>query len=162
MARIPFATILPFNGELYAVTYSDNTSGSGALFKLDVGTGGQPPIEISVAPATIVIGSSTNLTWSSPTATGCNSGGAWNDTVGTQGTKAVTPPFPGIYNYTLNCTDGAGVVRWAYASLRVDSLPRETVDGGGGGGGSLPVSLLLLMGGGLLRKLRRARGPRFV
>lgn len=157
----PYASILPLNGELFALSFADNTAGYGSIFKLDVGTGGTPPVDVSVSPSTIVIGASTTLTWSSPTATECSSGGAWNDLPGTQGSKVITPEFPGIYNFILNCTDGAGVVRWGYTSLRVDSLPQETVDGGGGGG-ALPVSLLLLMGGGLLRKLRRERGQQIV
>lgn len=151
----PYATLVPFNGFLYGATYSDSTASAGAMFKLDVGDGVSLPVEISVAPATIAQGASSTLTWSSPTAASCTTAGAWDDTVGAQGSKVVTPESAGIYNYVLVCTDGAGVIRNAYASLRVDAAARETVDGGGGGGGALSMSLLLLLGGALLRKTLR-------
>jgi uncharacterized repeat protein (TIGR03803 family) len=148
----PYATLLPLGGYLYAVTYTDLTYRSGALLKLDVGDGVNLPVEFSVAPANIPIGSSATLTWSSPSATGCTTTGAWTNTVDTQGTLVVTPALAAIYNYVLSCTDGAGVNRFAYVSLQVNAPPEEPVDGGGGGGGAMPVSLLLLLGGMLLRK----------
>jgi uncharacterized repeat protein (TIGR03803 family) len=149
----PYATLLPLGGYLYGVTYTDVTYRSGALLKLDVGDGVNLPIEFSVAPANIPIGSTATLTWSSPTATGCTTTGAWSNTVNTQGTLVVTPAQAAIYNYALSCTDTGGVNRFAYVSLQVNAPPEEPVDGGGGGGGgTMPVSLLLLLSGMLLRK----------
>jgi len=155
----PYATLRPFGGYLYAVTYTDLTYRSGALLKLDVGDGVNLPIEFSVTPTSIPVGTSANLTWSSPTATVCTTSGAWTDTVGTQGSLVVTPAFAAIYNFLLSCTDGAGVVRYAYATLQVNAPPTDPVDGGGGGGGALSAPLLLLLGGTLLGRLRRARRP---
>ena len=153
---VPYVSLVPFNGELYGATFSDGTSNAGALFKLNVGDGVSLPVEINVSPSIMELGSSATLTWSSPTANACTTGGAWTDTVNTQGSLVVTPSFPAVYNYALACTDTAGVLRFAYASLQVMAPESEPVDGGGGGGGALSLPLLLLLGGGLLRKLHRS------
>jgi uncharacterized repeat protein (TIGR03803 family) len=154
----PYTTLIPYNGQLYGITFSDASTRVGALFKLDVGDGTNLPIEISVAPSTIPFGATTLLTWSSPSAVRCVAGGAWSDTVETSGSRVLTPPFPAIYSYALTCTDATGVVRSAYASLRVEAPPQEPVDGGGTeGGGGITLPMLLLLGGALLGKLRRQR-----
>jgi uncharacterized repeat protein (TIGR03803 family) len=151
---VPYVSLLPFNGELYGSSFSDGTANSGALFKLDVGDGVTLPVEITVSPMVVDLGGSATLTWSSPTATSCVTAGAWTDTVGVQGSLVVTPAFPAIYNYALSCTDTAGVLRFAYATLQVRAPPSQPVDGGvSGGGGALSLTLLLLLGGGLVRKL---------
>jgi uncharacterized repeat protein (TIGR03803 family) len=144
----PYATLLPLNGELYGVTYNDGIAGFGAVFKLVLPQAGVLPIQFSVAPAEILIGGNATLTWSSPTASTCITGGAWNDTVGTSGSMVVTPVIAGYYSYTLYCTDGTGIVRNAYGKLVVRAPEQEPVDGGGGGGALSPW--LLLLAGGLL------------
>jgi uncharacterized repeat protein (TIGR03803 family) len=155
----PNATLLPLNGYLWGTTTTDSNAQVGAVFKLDPGDGVNLPVEINVSPVSIPQGSTATLTWSSPTATGCIASGVWSDTVATSGTKVVTPEFAAIYNYVLSCTDGASVVRNAYASLRVNAPAQEPVDGGGSGGGSMSSYLLLLLGAALLGKLfiRRPR-----
>jgi uncharacterized repeat protein (TIGR03803 family) len=144
----PYATLLPLNGEFYGVSYNDGVSGYGAVFKLILPQAGVLPIQFSVAPAEIQTRGSATLTWSSPSATACTTGGAWNDTVGTSGSVVVTPVIAGYYSYTLTCTDGAGIVRNAYGRLVVRAPEQEPVDGGGGGGALSPW--LLLLAGGLL------------
>lgn len=158
---VPYMSLLPFNGALYGATFSDGTANAGAVFKLDVGDGVNLPIEISVSPSAIELGASATLTWSSPTAASCTTAGSWTDTVNIQGSLTVTPSFPAVYNYALNCTDSAGVLRVAYTSLQVKAPPSEPVDGGGGGSGAVSLPLLLLLGGGLLRKLHRSRKSEF-
>jgi uncharacterized repeat protein (TIGR03803 family) len=155
----PYATLLPLNGYLYGATYTDSNTRLGAIFKLDVGDGTNLPIELTVSPASIPIGSSATVTWSSPTAASCTASGAWSDTVATQGSLSVTPAFAAIYLYVLNCKDSADVVRYAYAALQVNAPAKEPVDGGGSGGGSLSWYLLFMLGAALLGKLfiRRAR-----
>jgi len=154
---IPFVSLLPLNGVLYGATFSDGTLQSGSLFKLDVGDGVNLPIEIDVSPSSILVGTSATLTWSSPSAARCTTSGSWTNEVNTQGSLVVTPEFSAIYNYVLACTDAAGVLRFAYASLQVNAPATEPVDGGGDGGGAFSLPLLLLLGGGVLRKLRRSR-----
>jgi uncharacterized repeat protein (TIGR03803 family) len=155
----PYATLLPLNGFLYGVSYTDANTRVGSVFKLDPGDGVNLPVEVTVAPTSMLVGSTAILTWNSPTATSCTTSGAWGDTVNTSGTLAVTPTFSAIYSYILSCTDAAGVVRYAYATLQVNAPPKETVDGGVSGSGSISLSMLLLLGAALLGKLfiRRAR-----
>jgi uncharacterized repeat protein (TIGR03803 family) len=142
----PYAGILPAGTTLYGVSFADLVAGAGAVFQLDVGSGGVLPVEHSVSPTAINVGSSATLTWSSPTATGCTATGSWTDTIGISGTLTVTPASAGIYTYVLTCTDGAGVKRNAYTSLSVKAPPAQPVDGGGGGGGAVSLIGLLLLG----------------
>jgi uncharacterized repeat protein (TIGR03803 family) len=143
----PYGKLVVVGSDLYGVSFADSTSGAGAIFKLDQGTGGVLPVEFSVSSTAIDFGGSATLTWASPTASSCNSGGAWADTIGTSGTLSVTPASVGIYTYTLTCTDGAGVVRTATAALQVRAPALQPVDAGGsGGGGALSVPALLLLG----------------
>jgi uncharacterized repeat protein (TIGR03803 family) len=152
----PQATLAMLGDQLYGVSFSDSTANAGALFKLDLGTGGVLPVELSVSPTEITIGSSVAITWSSPSATACTPSGAWSDAVvGTSGTLSVTPAQPGIYTYVLSCTDSANVARFAYTALLVRAPALKSVDGGasGSGGGSVSVILLLLLGALLAAKI---------
>lgn len=142
----PNATLLLANGAIYGASFN-SPSGEGALFKLDLGSNGELPIELSLSPADTLVNQSATITWSSPTAADatCNATGSWtNGSKAASGTESVTLLVPGRYIYALNCTDGAGVVRNAYAALVVDAPDRDAVDGGGGAG-SMPVVLLLLL-----------------
>jgi len=144
----PYTTLLPLGGYLYGVSFTDLLSNAGAVYKLDLGTAGVLPVTVGLSAETIAIGSTTTLTWSSPTAAGCLASGAWSDTIGTSGTSVLTPTAAGIYRYILTCTDGAGVVRNAYAELVVTAPVSKIVDGGStGGGGALSWLALGLLGG---------------
>ncbi len=151
--RNPYATMLPLNGELYGASFSDGIIGAGAVFKLILPQAGVLPIQFSAEPAEIPIGGSALLTWFSPTASTCVTGGAWDNTVGTSGSQVVTPNFAGYYSYSLTCTFGEGIVRNAYGRLVVRAAEREEVDGGAGGGTLSPW--LLLLAGGLLSFRRK-------
>lgn len=142
----PNATLLPANGRVFAASFT-GPSNTGSIVELDLGSGGTLPIEISVSPADIIAGESATLTWSSPTAEAatCKATGTWtNGDKAASGTETVTLLTPGRYIYALSCTDGAGVLRNAYAALVVDAPNRQPVDGGGGTG-SLSLMLLLLL-----------------
>jgi uncharacterized repeat protein (TIGR03803 family) len=154
----PYASVLVANNSLYAVTFTDTFSSAGTILKLDVGSNGTLPVELSVSATEIATGSSATITWSSPTATACTPFGAWTTAVATSGTLAVTPASAGIYTYGLSCTDGAGVVRNAYAGLTVKAPPTQPVDGGGGTG-SVSALLLLLSVALLSRKYFKERFP---
>jgi uncharacterized repeat protein (TIGR03803 family) len=147
-----YASVLVTGNGLYGVSYSDLIAGSGYIFKIDTGTAGVLPIEISLSPTEITTGSSTTITWSSPGATVCAASGVWTGTtVTTSGTLSVTPASAGIYTYGLSCTDGAGVVRYGYTAVTVKAPPTEPVDGGGGAG-AMTLPLLLLLAALLARK----------
>jgi uncharacterized repeat protein (TIGR03803 family) len=151
----PNATLLPANGSIYGASFT-GPSGEGVIFKLDLGSNGALPIEISVSPSDILVGGSATLTWSSPTAAAamCKATGTWtNGDKAASGTESVTHIVPGRYIYALSCTDGAGVLRNAYATLVVEAPDRAPVDGGGGTG-TLSVTMLLLLAVLLLSRKR--------
>jgi uncharacterized repeat protein (TIGR03803 family) len=151
----PHATLLPANGAIYGASFN-STSGEGTVFKLDLGSNGTLPVEVSVSRADILAGESSTLTWSSPTAEAatCSATGNWtNGDRAASGTESVTLLTPGIYIYALSCTDGAGVVRNAYATLVVEAPDRAPVDGGGGAG-ALSYTMLLLLAVLLLSRRR--------
>ncbi len=144
----PYATLLPYNGFVYGISFTDSIGSAGALFKLDEGSGGVLPVAFGLTADTLTLGSSATLTWSSPTAATCTASAGWTDTIATAGTKVITPSVAGVYNYILSCTDGAGVIRNAYASMYVTAPAAQSVDGGGtGGGGAVSLLALGLLGG---------------
>lgn len=143
-----YTTMLPLNGYLYGVSFTDLLTAAGTIYKLDLGTNGVLPITLALSAETITLGQSTTLTWTSPTATSCTASGAWTETVGTAGSSVQTPTAAGLYNFVLSCTDGSGVLRNAYASLKVMAPSNQAVDGGAtGGGGSLSLLALGMLGG---------------
>lgn len=145
----PYVGLVPLNGQLYGMTFTDIATSSGNLFKIDVGSGGVLPVNFSVSPESITLGGSAVLTWSSPTAAKCSTSEAWAETIATSGTVAVSPASAGVFNYAISCTDGAGVTRYTRAALTVTTPPTKSVDGGatnGGGGAAGILSLLLLAG----------------
>jgi uncharacterized repeat protein (TIGR03803 family) len=148
----PYTGLVPFGGVLYGLALgapSSSVPTYGALYKIDEGTGGVLPVQFSASPETFVAGASATLSWSAPTASTCTASGNWSDTISTAGTKVVTPASAGVFTYLLACTDGAGVVRNAYALLVVSSPAAQSVDGGAttGGGGVLGLWALTLLGG---------------
>ncbi|MDR2214587.1 MAG: hypothetical protein LBE59_01960 [Nevskiaceae bacterium] len=144
----PYATLLPVNGELYGVSYSDASSGIGGLFKIVLpDANGALPVQFSISERQFDLGGSATLTWSSPTATSCTAAGAWSSEIGTSGAETVTPESPGFYTYVLSCVGEDGVVRNAYAWLIVTATATQAiaaVDGGASGGGAMSPWLLLL------------------
>ena len=71
------------------------------------GGSNMPPASatITVQPATITLGQSATLTWST-NGTGCTASGAWSGAQAASGTLVVTPSAVGTQTYTLVCTGG--------------------------------------------------------
>jgi uncharacterized protein (TIGR03118 family) len=63
-----------------------------------------PSLTISVAPATIVLGQSATLTWTSNAA--CTASDAWSGSQTASGSLVVTPTATGTLTYTLTCSGG--------------------------------------------------------
>jgi uncharacterized protein (TIGR01370 family) len=83
-----------------------------------------PTASLSVSPASITLGNSATLTWSSANATSCTAGGAWSGTLATSGTQSVAPTLtslsiPGTLTYTLTCENPAGTAATQGAELAV-------------------------------------------
>jgi uncharacterized repeat protein (TIGR03803 family) len=154
---MPYVGLVPLNGQLYGMTFTDIATSAGDLFRIDLGTGGVLPVSFSSNPESITLGASATLSWSSPTAASCSSSEGWTETIATSGTFTVTPASAGIFNYAISCTDGAGVTRYTRAVLVVNAPPAKSVDGGASatGGGAFGLLSLLLLGGASGAAVRR-------
>ncbi len=81
-----------------------------------------PSVTLAAAPASLVQGSATTLSWSSTNATTCSASGAWTGTRGTAGSEASTPAATGTASYTLTCS-GPGGSGSATATVTVTAAP---------------------------------------
>lgn len=147
-----YSGLLLVNDRIYGATFSDQLLGRGNLFRLELGTGGVLPVQISVSETEIVRGSSVQLTWTAATATECTKAGIWTGTAAASGTETITPASAGIYTYGLRCEDSNGVSHYGWVALVVNAPPLDSVDGGGGAGAASWL-LLLLLAALLTRKL---------
>jgi hypothetical protein len=128
---------LPVGSDPIVASYGGDTTHSSSVSSIVTVTVNPPPTltTISVSPASIVLGQSATLTWTSTNATSCTSSGAWSGAQSTSGSLSVTPASSGVASYTLACT-GAGGTAQSTASLTVTAPP------GKGGGGALDVWLI--------------------
>jgi hypothetical protein len=103
---------------------------------------------LALASTSVVVGTSTTITWSSVNATGCTATGSWSGTLAASGSQSVKPTAAGTDTYTLTCTNAAGSSAPSSVNLTVTAVPSS-------GGGALDVLTLLgLAGIGVARILR--------
>ena len=76
---------------------------------------------LTLAATSVVIGSSTTLTWSSVNATSCTASGSWSGTLATSGTQTLKPATTGTFTYTLACANSTGASKASSATLTADS-----------------------------------------
>jgi len=113
---------------------------------------------LTLASSSIVVGSSTTLTWSSANNQGCTASGSWTGAMASTGSQMVTPTAAGTDTYTLLCTNVAGPSPATSVTLSVTAAPASS--GGGGGGGALGLATLLALLGMSLERVRRSLRPR--
>jgi hypothetical protein len=102
-------------------------SASGAVVLTVNQTPPVPTVTLAATPASIVVGQSAALNWSSSNATACQASGAWTGAEPTSGMLSVTPGGTGTQTYTLACT-GPGGSASASATLTVNATtPAPTV-----------------------------------
>jgi Bacterial Ig-like domain (group 3)/Beta-propeller repeat len=133
----------------YVLTCTGAGGSANATAVLTV-TNAAPTVTVAVAPASITVGQSATLTWSSTNATSCTASGSWSGTQATSGTTSVSPATAGAASYALACT-GAGGTANGTAALTVNAVPSKS----GGGGGSIGIVELLglaLLGLGAARR----------
>lgn len=70
------------------------------------GNGGAPSVTLTASPATITLGESSTLTWSSNSGTSCTASGAWSGAKSASGTESVTPDAVGAATYSISCSGG--------------------------------------------------------
>jgi hypothetical protein len=121
---------------------------------------GKIPATIPLVPTltlganSIVLGSSTSLTWASANNQGCTASGTWTGAQASSGSQNVTPTAVGSYPYSLTCTNNAGTSPMASVTLTVTAA--APAHSGGGGGGALGLAALLGLCAMCLAQVRRS------
>ena len=67
-----------------------------------------PTVTLAASPASIVLGASSTLSWSSTDATACTASGSWTGSKTASGTETVTPAAVGDAVYKLSCSGTGG------------------------------------------------------
>jgi hypothetical protein len=109
---------------------------------------------LTLGASSIVMGSSTTLTWSSANNQGCTASGTWTGAQLSSGTQNLTPTAVGSYPYSLTCTNNAGTSPMASVTLTVTAA--APAPSGGGGGGALGLAALLGLCAMCLAQVRRS------
>src|ERR1700733_7302407 len=142
----------------YTLTCTGAGGSASASASLAVSTAPAPTLTLSVSPASITVGQSVVVTWSSTNATACAASGAWSGTQATAGSVNETPSVTGTATYTLVCSGAVSPAATSSAMVIVQApagTPTQTNLSGRAGGGGLGWSSLV--GLALLVALR-ARG----
>ena len=91
-----------------------------------------PTVSIQIDNASITLGASINLTWTSTNATSCTASGAWSGSQALNGTASQTPAVSGTNTYTISCIGGGGtatnVVTVTAVSPKLQSLVTVSSD----------------------------------
>jgi len=113
------------SGNLYGAAWKWGDYGSGLLFELQASNNPVPPgINLSASPATVGVGQSSTLSWTTSGASQCAADDAWSGAQPTSGSSAITVSQAGANNYTLICA-GAGAT--ASQSAVVTAMPLPAV-----------------------------------
>jgi hypothetical protein len=101
-AVAPFPYILGEDDSL-AFTYSVAIDQSQHLQSLN----GNLKVELVASPVTLHVGQTISLHWLVWQANSCSAAGAWSGAVGTTGSREFKLNSPGIYDFTLSCTNSS-------------------------------------------------------
>jgi hypothetical protein len=116
-------------------------SGGAGTYRMRVATAPSlPTVTFAASPATVVVGTATQLTWSSTDATQCVATGAWNGSKAASGTET-TATLSSQTTFTLDCTGPGGT---ANKQVTV-GVSQPGASGGGSGGGAMSETLLLCL-----------------
>jgi uncharacterized repeat protein (TIGR03803 family) len=83
-----------------------------------------PTVSIAVAPASITLGNTANLQWSSTDAASCVASGAWSGNQMVSGSQVLEIGAAGSYTYVLTCTNASGS---AHNSATLTVTPAATL-----------------------------------
>ena len=100
-------------GALAAGSYTYNLSCAGlggtvSNSVIIVASNPVPTISISASPASVGIGGSSTLSWSTTNATSCTASGSWSGAQALSGSTTVGPITSGAHTYTLSCSGPGG------------------------------------------------------
>jgi Subtilase family len=110
---------------------------------------------LTLAASSIVVNTSTTITWSSVNTTGCTASGSWSGPLASNGTQTLTPTAAGSDTYTLACANVAGPSLPTSVTLSVTAAAPPPATGSHGGG-ALGLSTLLGLAGLCLARMRRS------
>jgi subtilisin family serine protease len=137
-----------------------NASAGWGFVQADAAANKIPATVVPAAPtltlgaSSIVLGSSTTLTWTSANNQGCTASGTWSGSELSNSMQNVTPTAVGSYPYTLACTNNAGTSPATTVTLTVTAA----VSSGSGhsGGGALGLGSVLCLGAMCMARWRRS------
>jgi subtilisin family serine protease len=141
-----------------------NASAGWGFVQADAAANKIPATVVPAAPtltlgaSSIVLGSSTTLTWTSANNQGCTASGTWAGAELSNSMQNLTPTAAGSYPYALACTNNAGTSPTTTVTLTVTAAP----SGGSGhsGGGALGLGTVLGLGALCMARWRRALSVR--
>jgi hypothetical protein len=107
------------------------------------------PPSLSLSPATIAVGGSSLLSWSSISTSACVASGGWSGNLPPSGSQSVSAAAVGSVTYTLTCSGAAG-----QAANSVTLTVTVTPPAGSSGGGALGSVSLWMLGTALLLRQR--------
>jgi Subtilase family len=90
--------------------------------------------DLTLAATSVVVGSSTTITWSSVNATSCAASGGWSGALATSGTQTLSPTVAGTSTYSLTCANSAGASNAGSVTLTATTSVATAMSQGGGGG----------------------------
>jgi hypothetical protein len=106
-----------------ACTNSVGTSASSSIV-LPVTSGTAPATPtLTLGSASVEVGSSTTLAWSSTGATSCTASGAWSGALAASGSETITPKAVGAQTFTLTCSNLGGPSAAANVTLTATPDP---------------------------------------
>jgi plastocyanin len=117
-----------------------------------------PTVTFSASAASVPVGQTVQLTWSSQNATACTAGGdpAWTGNEALTGTTAVS--LAATATLTLTCTGSGGSAKQSVSVSVTAAAPSSSH----GGGGSMDLALLSLLTAVLIGRRRIVRAAWFV
>jgi hypothetical protein len=107
---------------IYALTCA-NAAGATATSSVALTDASPAAPTLALSTSSIVVGQSSNISWSSVAATSCTAAGSWSGTLPPNGSQTVTPAAGGTYTYSLTCTNALGISAASTASLTVAAPP---------------------------------------
>jgi len=145
-------TVSPASNSTYTLNCTGGGGSTSRVFDVTVVASSAPIVNLSASPATISVGNSTTLSWSSNNVDSCTATGAWSGSKGISGSQTVSPVSDSTY--TLSCTGAGGDVTSTFKVV-VTAISLDKI----GAGSSGPWFLLLL---GLIAVWGRLRGMSFM
>jgi hypothetical protein len=130
-------TVTPASNATYTITCYNSLGSPSNVSSASVTVVSAPTASLSPASATIAVGNSQTLTWTSTNAVSCTKAGAWSGSVATSGSTSVSPGSTSTY--TITCTNSIGVVS-PVSSATVTVIPTPTAS-------LTPVNPMIATGG---------------